>query len=203
LCCDTAKFNSPAESPNTALITDEDIRVMIKDHLSVNSTVVVNWDEQGRPIVRGSKTEGKFNTLLSSVRRRRHSPPPLLLGSQLCSSGASHCVSDLCGPSTDGLAWCSRLDALWQERVCCWWRPWDIGTSTSVGLEGRVTHPWLPLERTVRATMGRCCCCRADLGSRRKVCSRSTVLCSVWLMCLMQVGALAPLLSSLATASPL
>ena len=31
---------------------------MLKDHLSVNSTVVVNWDEQGRAVVRGSKTEG-------------------------------------------------------------------------------------------------------------------------------------------------
>jgi hypothetical protein len=52
------KFNTSSESPNVRLITDEDIRVMLKDHLSVNSTVVVNWDEQGRAVVRGSKTEG-------------------------------------------------------------------------------------------------------------------------------------------------
>ena len=49
---------SPLSSVNGRLINDVDIAEMIKDHLSVNSTVVVTWDENNKPVVRGSKTEG-------------------------------------------------------------------------------------------------------------------------------------------------
>ena len=31
---------------------------VLADHLSANNTVVVTWDDKGKPVVRGSKTEG-------------------------------------------------------------------------------------------------------------------------------------------------
>ncbi len=63
LCQQPDKFESPSSSPNNNLVTDDDIRAMIKDHLSVNSTVVVTWDENNKAIVRGSKTEGVWPSL--------------------------------------------------------------------------------------------------------------------------------------------
>ncbi len=54
----TDKYNSPEESPNYFVVTDGDIRAMLKDHLSVNNTVSVTWDSAGKAVVRGSKTEG-------------------------------------------------------------------------------------------------------------------------------------------------
>jgi hypothetical protein len=54
------KYHDPMTSPNYTLVTDHDIRAMIKDHLSVNNTVSVAWDENNKPVVRGSKTEGAF-----------------------------------------------------------------------------------------------------------------------------------------------
>ncbi len=58
---------SPAESRTWSEITDTDVKTMLKDHLSVNSTVVVTWDEKNKPVVRGSKTEGAGVLLVESM----------------------------------------------------------------------------------------------------------------------------------------
>ena len=52
------RFESPAVSPNAIAIKDAEIGAIIKDHLAVNTTVVVTFDAAGKAIVRGSKTEG-------------------------------------------------------------------------------------------------------------------------------------------------
>jgi hypothetical protein len=62
------KYNTPDESPNYFVVTDGDIRAMLKDHLSVNNTVSVTWDSAGKAVVRGSKTEGEA-VLCLIVRR--------------------------------------------------------------------------------------------------------------------------------------
>ena len=56
-----AKFHDPLTSPNYSVIDDTDIKAIVKDHLSVNNTVVVSWDDHGKPVVRGSKTEGTLS----------------------------------------------------------------------------------------------------------------------------------------------
>jgi magnesium-transporting ATPase (P-type) len=39
----------------------------LKDHLSVNSTVVVTWDSKGKPVIRGNKTESAGVLLVESM----------------------------------------------------------------------------------------------------------------------------------------
>jgi magnesium-transporting ATPase (P-type) len=61
---------SPAVSPNNAVVRDTEIASFLKDHLSLNATVSVSWEANGKAIVSGSKTEGAGVLLVESMGYR-------------------------------------------------------------------------------------------------------------------------------------
>jgi len=64
------KAPSPDRSLNHSLVRDRDIADMLKDHLSVNSSAVLTWDEHGKAVVKGSKTEGAGILFVESLGYR-------------------------------------------------------------------------------------------------------------------------------------
>ena len=64
------KAPSPDRSANLAKIRDAEIANMIRDHLALNSTVVVTWESSGKAVVNGSKTEGAGVLLVESMGYR-------------------------------------------------------------------------------------------------------------------------------------
>jgi hypothetical protein len=64
------KSPSPDRSANFQKIRDGEIAHIIKDHLSLNSTVVLTWEESGKAVVKGSKTEGAGVLLVESFGYR-------------------------------------------------------------------------------------------------------------------------------------
>ena len=94
------RFESPAVSPNAIVIKDAEIGAMVKDHLAVNTTVVVTFDAAGKAIVRGSKTEGTtglesppLSIKLLPTSSCQHLPVPFrchwAAGRRVCTAGGS------------------------------------------------------------------------------------------------------------------
>jgi len=64
------KAASPDRSVNHSKIKDGEIVRALKDHLSVNSSAVLTWDEHGKAVVKGSKTEGAGILFVESLGYR-------------------------------------------------------------------------------------------------------------------------------------
>ena len=85
------KAPSPDRSANFARVRDGEIVAMVKDHLSVNSTAVVTWEDNGKAVVKGSKTEGAGVLLVESLGYRH----TLIRGSML-EAGIAVCCDAVC-----------------------------------------------------------------------------------------------------------